>query len=228
MNKESALGNSTPQQVIDQTIAFVKTQLPADPTGHDWWHAYRVWKNATHIGADEPVDMYVVQLAALLHDIADHKFHQGDDTLGPQVAAKWLTSLGVADTVVAHVSEIIADLSFKGARVASAMRTHEGRVVQDADRLDALGAIGIARAFAYGGYKQRLLHDPDVPPLQHDSFAQYKANQGPTLNHFYEKLLLLKDRMNTETGRRLAERRHTVLVEFLREFLAEWAGDPTA
>ena len=219
------MATSTQQQVVDQTIAFVKTRLPPDPTGHDWWHTYRVWKNAIHIGAAEQVDMYVVQLAALLHDVADHKFHQGDDRLGAQVAAGWLAGLGVEETVVAHVSEIIAERSFKGAKVTSAIRTREGMVVQDADRLDALGAIGVARAFAYGGYKQRLLHDPDVPPVQHDSFEQYKASQGPTVNHFYEKLLLLKDRMNTATGQRMAERRHAILAEFLREFLAEWEGE---
>ena len=217
--------DSTRQQVIEQTVAFVKERLPADPTGHDWWHTYRVWKNAIHIGAEEQVDMYVVQLAALLHDVADHKFHQGDDKLGAQVAAEWLAGLDVEEAVVAHVREIIAEMSFKGANVASAIRTREGRVVQDADRLDALGAIGIARAFAYGGFKQRLLHDPEVPPMQHDSFEQYKANKGPTVNHFYEKLLLLKDRMNTATGRRMAERRHAILEEFLREFLAEWEGE---
>src|SRR5690606_30126167 len=160
--------DSTRQQVIEQTVAFVKERLPADPTGHDWWHTYRVWKNAIHIGAEEQVDMYVVQLAALLHDVADHKFHQGDDKLGAQVAAEWLAGLDVEEPVVAHVSEIIAEMSFKGANVASAIRTREGMVVQDADRLDALGAVGIARAFAYGGFKQRLLHDPEVPPMQHD------------------------------------------------------------
>ena len=222
------MNDNTQQQVIDQTVAFVKERLPADPTGHDWWHTYRVWKNAIHIGAEEQVDMYVVQLAALLHDVADHKFHQGDDKLGAQVAAEWLAGLGVEESVVAHVSEIIAEMSFKGANVDSAICTTEGMVVQDADRLDALGAVGIARAFAYGGYKQRLLHDPDVPPVQHDSFEQYKATKGPTVNHFYEKLLLLKDRMNTAAGRRMAERRHAILEEFLREFLAEWEGETTS
>lgn len=219
------MNDNTRQQVIDQTVAFVKERLPADPTGHDWWHTYRVWKNALHIGEAEEADLYVVQLAALLHDVADHKFHQGDDKLGAQVASEWLAGLGVEPSIVAHVSEIIAEMSFKGANVASAIRTTEGMVVQDADRLDALGAIGIARAFAYGGYKQRLLHDPDVPPVQHDSFEQYKATKGPTINHFYEKLLLLKDRMNTATGRRMAEQRHAILVDFLREFLAEWEGE---
>ncbi|MCB9113927.1 MAG: HD domain-containing protein [Caldilinea sp.] len=221
------MNETTQQQVIDQTVAFVKERLPADPTGHDWWHTYRVWKNALHIGAEEQADLYVVQLAALLHDVADHKFHQGDDKLGAQVAAEWLTGLGVETAVVEHVSAIIAEMSFKGANVETAIRTREGMVVQDADRLDALGAIGIARAFAYGGYKQRLLHDPDVPPVLHDSFEQYKATKGPTINHFYEKLLLLKDRMNTAAGRRMAEQRHAILEEFLREFLAEWEGETT-
>lgn len=213
------------QKVIDQTKEYIKARLRTDPTGHDWWHTYRVWRNALYIGELEKANLFVVQLAALLHDIADYKLNNGDDTLGPKLAAEWLENLGVTKEVIAHVSEIISDMSFKGANVESKMRTREGMVVQDADRLDALGAIGIARTFAYGGYKGRLIHDPNIQPKKHNSFDEYKKNLSPSINHFYEKQLLLKDLMNTEAGRRVAEKRHNFIVEFLREFFSEWEGE---
>lgn len=208
---------------ISATEEFVREKLPIDATGHDWHHVFRVRRNALAIGQAEGAEPLAVELAALLHDIADHKFHGGDETAGPRTAEKWLASLGVPDDLVGRVCEIIARLSFKGAAVAQEPLSLEGQVVQDADRLDALGAIGIARAFAYGGFKGRPLYDPEVPPEQHASFEAYKKGVGPTLNHFHEKLLLLKDRFNTAAGRRLAQERHAFLVEYLRRFLEEWA-----
>lgn len=211
-------------EIIAQTEAYVRQTLSADTAGHDWWHIQRVWKNAQHIAQGEQVDLFVVELAALLHDIADHKFHGGDESIGPKTARAWLEKLGVEEPVIAHVTEIIAGLSFKGAKVATPMRTIEGRVVQDADRLDAIGAIGIARAFAYGGYKGRALYDPNIPPEPHDSFDAYKKTTAPTINHFYEKLLLLRERLNTPTAQKIAEGRHQFMEEFLSRFYDEWDG----
>jgi uncharacterized protein len=211
------------QAWIARTEEFVREKLPIDATGHDWHHVFRVRRNALAIGEAEGADLLTVELAALLHDIADHKFHGGDETAGPGTARSWLQSLDVPEERVDQICQIIARLSFKGAAVEQEPLSLEGQVVQDADRLDALGAIGIARAFAYGGYKGRPLHDPEVPPQQHTSFAAYKSSAGPTLNHFYEKLLLLKDRFNTATGRRMAQERHAFLKEFVRRFLDEWA-----
>jgi uncharacterized protein len=211
------------EEWITRTEAYVREKLPIDATGHDWHHVFRVRRNALAIGRTESVDLLVVELAALLHDIADHKFHGGDETAGPRTARQWLESLQAPEDLIEQVCQIIARLSFKGAAVAQEPLSLEGMVVQDADRLDALGAIGIARAFSYGGAKGRPLYDPAVPPEQHASFEAYKKGAGPTLNHFYEKLLLLKDRFNTAAGRRLAEERHGFLAEFVRRFLDEWA-----
>lgn len=193
-------------------------------SGHDWWHVYRVWKNAIHIGKQESVDIFVVELAALLHDVADWKFHDGNDEIGPQVAKDWLESLSVDEKVISHVCQIIKDISFKGAGVVTAMKTTEGMVVQDADRLDALGAIGIARTFAYGGSKNREMYNPDINPEMHTSFEQYKNSQGTSINHFYEKLLLLKELMNTATAKQIAEKRHAVMEDYLNQFYREWEG----
>jgi len=193
-------------------------------SGHDWWHVYRVWKNAIHIGKQESVDLFVVELAALLHDVADWKFHDGNDEIGPQVAKEWLESLAVSVDTVSHVCQIIKDISFKGAGVVTAMKTTEGMVVQDADRLDALGAIGIARTFAYGGSKNREMYNPDINPEMHTSFEQYKNSQGTSINHFYEKLLLLKELMNTATAKQIAEKRHAVMEDYLAQFYREWEG----
>jgi uncharacterized protein len=213
-----------PAEILRKTADHVRELLAADSSGHDWWHVYRVWQSAVCIGEREGADLYIVQLAALVHDIADWKFHGGDDSLGPRLAAEWLRGLRVERGAIDHVSEIVAHLSFKGSLVATPMRTLEGRVVQDADRLDAIGAIGIARAFAYGGHAGRAMYDPDIPAEEHASFEAYKKNSGPTINHFHEKLLLIKDRMHTPTARRLAEARHRFMEEFLDQFHAEWRG----
>jgi uncharacterized protein len=218
--------NSLPLQrdIIQKTADHVRVLLAGEGSGHDWFHVERVRCVALAIGREEGAELFVLELAALLHDLADWKFAGGDHDAGPRAARDWLTSLDVAPTLVDHICEIIAGLSFKGAGVATPMPTIEGRCVQDADRLDALGAIGIARAFAYGGHKGRPLYDPDVPPEPHQSFEAYKKNVGPTINHFYEKLLLLKDRMNTAAGQRLAAARHAFLEQFLDQFFAEWEG----
>jgi len=211
-------------QIIIQTTEYIKVKLMGEGSGHDWWHVYRVWKNAIHIGKQESVDLFVVELAALLHDVADWKFHDGNDEIGPQVAKEWLESLSVDEKVISHVYQIIKDISFKGAGVVTAMKTTEGMVVQDADRLDALGAIGIARTFAYGGSKNREMYNPDINPEMHASFEQYKKSQGTSINHFYEKLLLLKELMNTATARQIAEKRHAVMEDYLAQFYREWEG----
>jgi uncharacterized protein len=211
-------------RLIDRTADHVKARLSGDGTGHDWWHVHRVWKMAKRIGKAEGADLLVVELAALLHDIADWKAHDGDSEVGPKIARDWLGSLGVEPIVIEHVCQIIADISFKGASVKQPVLSLEGKVVQDADRLDALGAIGIARAFAYGGAKGRLIYDPAIKPMEHKTAEAYLQGGGTTINHFYEKLLLLKDRMNTATGRAIAEERHRFMEEFLRRFFDEWEG----
>jgi uncharacterized protein len=213
------------EAVLTRTVEFVRGRLEGEGSGHDWWHVHRVWRNAVRIGATEDADPFVVQLAALLHDIADWKFNDGDDSVGPRVAAEWLESCGVAPAVVRHVARIIGEVSFKGAGVPSVPSTIEGKIVQDADRLDAIGAIGIARTFAYGGSRGRPIYDPAIPPVTHRTFEEYKRDDGPTINHFHAKLLLLRDRMNTESARKLANERHAFMEAFLREFLAEWEGD---
>jgi uncharacterized protein len=212
------------ETILKRTAEHIEQLLGGDSSGHDWWHIARVRASALAIGKAEQADLYVVELAALLHDIADWKFHGGDDKAGPRAAEAWMTELGVDSATIAHVCEIIATLSFKGAQVATPMRTIEGRVVQDADRLDAIGAVGIARTFAYGGHAGQPMHDPTQAPEAHATFADYKSKRTTTINHFYEKLLLLKDRMNTDTARRLAEARHTFMQCFLDEFDNEWNG----
>jgi len=213
-----------PADLIERTAACVRERLGGDSSGHDWWHVWRVWQTARSIAAEERADLAVVELAALLHDIADWKFAGGDDTAGPRAAREWLERCGVGEPTISHIERIVADLSFKGAGVETPMHSLEGRVVQDADRLDAIGAIGIARAFAYGGHKGRAMFDPAIGPESHDSFAAYKLNSGPTINHFYEKLLLLRERMNTATARRMAQERHAFMEEFLTRFYREWEG----
>lgn len=212
----------TSLQIINSTRDFVRKKLEKAESGHDWYHIQRVTKLAKYIGEKEKADLYIVELAALLHDIADWKFYQGDSSEGPKVARKWLTKLKVDKEIIDHVAEIISEMSFKGARVISHIRSLEGKVVQDADRLDAQGAIGIARAFSYGGYKQRLMYDPKIKPVLHKSATDYINSESTTINHFYEKLLLLKDRLNTKTARTLAKNRHKFMEEFLEEFYKEW------
>ncbi len=211
--------------LIDNTIAHVKQVLAAAEGGHDWFHIERVYKNAILIGQTEGnVDMTVVKLGALLHDIADSKFHGGDEEIGPRKAKAWLESQGADPTTITPVVNIVRHISFKSNIEGQRWMSPELAVVQDADRLDALGAIGIARTFNYGGHKGRALYDPAIPPNLQMSAALYKTANPPTLNHFYEKLLLLKDLMNTATGRRLAEERHAFLEVYLEQFLAEWNG----
>ena len=211
--------------ILQSTEQFVRDTLAGDSSGHDWWHIDRVRRNALHIAREESADLFVVELAALLHDIADWKFHGGDESAGPRAARAWLVQNELDPDTIDRVCEIIATVSFKGAGVPTVMTTLEGRCVQDGDRLDAIGAIGIARAFAFGGHFGRAMHDPGVSPEQHQSFSAYKSKGGPTINHFYEKLLLLKDRMQTDTGRRLAEDRHRFMELYLQQFFAEWNGE---
>lgn len=213
------------KEILSKTEAYVRNKLEGEGSGHDWWHIHRVRNTALKLGQEEKADLFVVELTALLHDIADHKFHGGDEEIGPATAREWLSNLNTDESVINHVCEIIRDVSFKGAEVETPMKTMEGKVVQDADRLDAIGAIGIARAFAYGGHKGRELHNPNIQPESHDSFDSYKKSAGPTVNHFYEKLFLLKNRMNTASGRKLAEERHEFMKEFVERFLEEWDGN---
>ena len=212
------------EQILQKTQQYVREALEGEASGHDWWHIYRVLQLAKHIGEKEGVDMFVVELAALLHDIADYKFHGGDDTAGPRVAGEWLQTLNVDEEVINHVKDIILNMSFKGAKVSSKLTTKEGMIVQDADRLDAIGAMGVARTFAYGGHKGHSMHDPNIKVKIHESFEEYKNHKGTTINHFYEKLLLLKDKMNTETAKQIAEERHKYMEEFLERFYKEWDG----
>jgi uncharacterized protein len=206
---------------ITRTVAHVKNLQTGEASGHDWWHTYRVWHNARFIGEKEGANLFIVELAALLHDIADWKFYGGDTTVGPAKARAFLEAEGVEKDDIDHVCAIIYNMSFKGTGVDSTMATLEGKVVQDADRLDAIGAIGIARVFAYGGFKGREIYNPDVKPVEHQTIAQYLAASSPSINHFYEKLLLLRDLMNTATGRALAEERHAFMELYLKTFFDE-------
>lgn len=213
------------ETIINKTVEFVKKTLQNAEGGHDWWHIYRVWKNAQNILKQEKdVDTLVVELGALLHDIADSKFHNGDEEIGPKTARDFLQSLGVSNDVIVHVENIIRHISFKGSIEGQKWTSPELDIVQDADRLDALGAIGIARTFNYGGHKGRELYNPEIKPNPNLTKEEYKNTTAPTLNHFYEKLLLLKDLMNTETGKKLAQRRHEFLETYLKQFLAECDG----
>jgi uncharacterized protein len=214
---------NTPEAIIQQTAEYVQAEFAGDSSGHDWWHIYRVWKVAVAICEREGGSPYVVQLAALLHDLDDWKLHP---TAGgrPERALAWLSQLEVDSATSEHIGEIIMKLSFKGAGVSEVMPTLEGQIVQDADRLDAIGAVGIARAFAYGGHKGRALYDPAEAPTLHQSFEQYKLSQGHTINHFYEKLLLLRERMNTATARQIADQRHAFMELYLQQFMREWDG----
>ena len=209
---------------IDKTCKFVEDKLSGDGSGHDWWHIFRVWTLAKKIAVEEKAQIEIVELGALLHDIADWKFHDGDDSIGPEIAREFLNNHDVEPNLSDSVVEIISTVSYKGAGVATPRKTLEGKIVQDADRLDAIGALGIARTFAYGGYKNRLIYHPDEKPVLHKSYEDYKKNEGHTINHFYEKLLLLKERMNTNTGKRIAEGRHKFMQSFLDQFYREWDG----
>jgi len=207
---------------IDKTIAFVKTTLLGAEAGHDWFHIERVYGLANKIAETEICQIKIVQYAALLHDIADSKFHDGDETLGPKKAREFLNTLNEQHSTIDQVVKIIENISFKGGNFNQTFNSIELEIVQDADRLDAMGAIGIARAFHFGGYKNRALFDPQIKPNLKMDKETYKNSQAPTINHFYEKLLLLKGRMNTKTGQSLAENRHEYMLGFLAQFKDEW------
>jgi Predicted HD superfamily hydrolase len=210
---------------IEQTAYFVKERLRNAEAGHDWWHIQRVWNNVRHLLRYEQADQLICELAALLHDIADSKFHDGDETLGPAIAGEFLRSIGVESHVVNHVRDIILNMSYKASLGNVTFHSRELAIVQDADRLDAIGAVGIARAFHYGGFKNRALYDPSIPPQPGQSKEAYKNSTAPTINHFYEKLLLLKDKMNTDTAKRIAEERHAFMERYLDQFYREWEGN---
>lgn len=210
--------------ILDQTARYAREKLAGDSSGHDWWHIHRVRSLSRELAVRENADLFIVELAALLHDIADWKFNEGDIGACSRHARQWLESLDVDERTIVRVTEIIDKLSFKGAGVVSIPDSLEGKIVQDADRLDAIGAIGIARTFAYGGKMNRSMHDPDDQPKMHQTFEEYKNNKGCTTNHFYEKLLLLKDRLNTESAKQAAEDRHRFMEEFLERFFKEWDG----
>ncbi|MDT0650043.1 HD domain-containing protein [Autumnicola edwardsiae] len=211
--------------IIENTTVFVKETLKGAEGGHDWFHIQRVFNNAKLIAEGEDANNLVIALGALLHDIADSKFHNGDETVGPKIAEEFLKSQKVSSEVIQHVIKIIENISFKGGNVARKFSSKELDIVQDADRLDALGAIGIARTFNYGGFKGRGLYDPEIEPNLNMTKEEYKASNAPTINHFYEKLLLLKDRMNTETGRKIAAERHNFMELYLDQFYNEWNGE---
>lgn len=210
---------------IQTTVQFVKQQLANAEGGHDWFHIERVWKNAQLIAKTEGGNLEVIELAALLHDIADYKFHNGDETIGTRKAENFLESIHVERAIIDQVVFVIEYVSFKGGHNETEHPTLELKIVQDADRLDAIGAIGIARTFNYGGFKGSKLYDPNEPPKMNQSKEEYKKSNGTTINHFYEKLLLLKDKFNTLTGKELAEKRHQYMENFLQQFYAEWKGE---
>nr|WP_315231529.1 HD domain-containing protein [uncultured Flavobacterium sp.] len=215
----------TNPDLISKTILFVKEKLENAEGGHDWFHIERVFKNAVLISKNEVCDATVVKLGALLHDVADSKFHDGDETVGPRIAREFLESENVDEEIIAHVVNIIENISYKGGNFEKKFSSIELDVVQDADRLDAIGAIGIARTFNYGGFKNRALYNPTIAPNSSMTKEEYKKNDSPTLNHFYEKLLLLKDKMNTEAGKQIAQERHRYMEGFLAQFYAEWEGE---
>jgi uncharacterized protein len=212
-------------QIINNTIVFVKDKLTNAESGHDWFHIERVYKNALLIAEEEECDLTVVKLAALLHDIADSKFNNGDESIGPKIAREFLESQHISEEIISHVIAIIENISFKGGNFEKTFSSKELEIVQDADRLDAIGAIGIARAFNYGGFKNRPIYNPNIQPKLNMSKEVYKNSEAPTINHFYEKLLLLKDKMNTETGKKLAKKRHDFMISFLSQFYTEWDGE---
>lgn len=218
----------TDSEIIEETIKFVKETLHGAEGGHDWFHIQRVYNNAMLIAKDEKVDILVVGLGALLHDIADAKFNNGDETIAPQMARQFLQSQNVGQKTIDHVVRIIKNSSFKNSLDTSRKKffSKELEVIQDADRLDAIGAIGIARAFNYGGFKNRKLYDPKIAPKLNMTKEEYKRSKAPTINHFYEKLLLLKDTLKTKTGKKMAGKRHQFMMDYLEQFFGEWHGRP--
>ena len=217
--------NTSQIEVVKQTTAYVKEQLTGAEAGHDWHHIQRVLNNAEAILAEEPANQFAVTLACLLHDIADAKFHDGDEELGPKRTQSFLKQFDLEKEVIDEVVYIVKHISFKSETLPLVEKSKVFQIVQDADRLDALGAIGIARTFNYGGYKNRPLYDAEIPPKTKQTKAEYKKSNAPTINHFYEKLLSLKDRMNTQTGKKLAQQRHEFMLQFLDQFFEE-CGKP--
>jgi len=213
----------TNSEIIKKTEDYVKTQLANAEGGHDWWHIYRVWKLAKHIAEKEGVGNLIIDLGSLLHDIADAKFHDGDEEIGPKISREFLESLEIEKETIDHIDKIIRNISFKNSKDQK-FRSPELDIIQDADRLDAIGAIGIARAFNYGGFKNRAIYNPEIEPNLNMTKAEYKKSLSPTVNHFYEKLFLLKEMMNTKTGREMAEERHQFMADFLDQFYEEWKG----
>lgn len=213
------------QEIIQQTIDFVKRTLAGAEAGHDWFHIERVYKTALTINEVAQADTLVVSLAALLHDIADSKFNNGDEEIGPRIAGEFMESLDLSPEIILHVKQIILNMSYKASLGTVSFHSKELEVVQDADRLDAIGAIGIARAFTYGGFKNRVLYDPAIPAVENMSKEAYKNTTAPTINHFYEKLLLLKDLMRTEKGKAMALQRHEFMLQYLEQFYKEWEGE---
>lgn len=212
-------------EIISKTELFVKDKLSSDASGHDWWHIVRVRNLALKIASKEEGNAFIIELAALLHDVADWKFNNGDELIGGRVAEKWLKDCKVNEGIISEVVHIVNHISYKGANTPIGLLSLEGNIVQDADRLDAIGAIGIARTFAYGASKNRPMYEPDIKPSIHNSFEEYKKSVNPTINHFYEKLLLLKDRMNTQTAKEIAESRHLFMEKYLEQFYKEWNSD---
>ncbi len=215
----------TQKEIIEQTKELIKNKFQNETTGHDWWHIYRVWKNSIHLAEQEKANRFVTELAALLHDVADWKFHNGDLEAGSREARKILENFDVDQDTSAHVCEIVQHVSSKGAGGKTQMQTLEVKLVQDADRLDAIGAIGIARAFTYGGSSNQIMHDPQIIPVLHQDFEAYKNKQSTTINHFYEKLLLLKNLMGTDSAKKIAEQRHAFMQEYLDRLMQEWEGE---
>jgi len=211
-------------EIIQQTVTFVQATLKEAEGGHDWFHILRVWNNAKRIAKHENVNLFIVELGALLHDIADSKFHNGDEKIGPKKARLFLENLNVDEKIIVHIENIIKNISFKGGNLKQTFNSTELDVVQDADRLDAIGAIGIARTFNYGGFKNRPIYNPAIKPNFNHTKESYKNSTAPTINHFYEKLLLLKDRMKTQSGKKIAEQRHEFMITFLNQFYDEWNG----
>lgn len=212
----------TDDELIPSTIDFVKEQIKDYDSGHDWFHIERVWKMAKRIAKEEKdIDLLVLELSALLHDVGDYKFHDGSQKSGPQIVRNFLEQFDLPQTTILHVKSIVENVSYSNENT-SGFHSKELEIVQDADRLDAMGAIGIARAFNFGGYKGRSIYDPDIPAQPNLSKTGYKKNKGPTINHFYEKLLLLKGQMNTAKGREIAEDRHNFMERYLDQFFKEW------
>lgn len=211
-------------KILENTIHFVKDQLKGAEGGHDWFHIERVYNNALLISKKETANTFVVSLAALLHDIADSKFHNGDESIGPKIAKEFLQTQNIKLEIIEHIVNIIKNTSFKGGNFTKDFESKELDIVQDADRLDAIGAIGIARCFNYGGFKEREIYNPKIKPNLKMTKEEYKNANAPSINHFYEKLLLLKNKMNTNTGKALAEKRHAFMLLYLDQFYREWNG----